>query len=375
MKRALLFFAAICTLIFTGCNSSKVTISGRFVGNENKSIYLEQSSTSYGVIIDSATLNESGNFSFSLNDIKATPTLYHLVCDGERVPLFIKGGDKIQVDAMGNITRNYTVTGSEESTLVREFYQTYALSIQTLDKLSAQYARAEGERKMELMKAYSEEFRRIKREQLRFVVSNKESLAAVYALYQRLPGDPYLFNEESDVIYFRTVRDAIAESYPESEYLTALDNDIRKMEHSRELIENIRETGFPELNIANIYGEKVSLSSLAGKVILLDFWSAELGNNNALNAELKQIYAKYADKGFEVYQVAIDLSKSIWINAVQEQSLPWISVSELQGQNALSLRLYQVQKLPSNFLIDRQGAIVERNIYGAELEKRIKELL
>ena len=377
MKRIILFSTSICALVLllTACNSSKVNISGRFIGNENKSIYLEQSSTIQPIIVDSTTLNQSGNYSFTLKNIESTPTLYHLICDGDRIPLFIKGGDKIEVNAMGNLIRNYTVSGSEESSLLREFYQAYAISIQSLDKISAQYARAEGEQKEQAMKAYSEEFRRIKREQLRFVVGNKATLAAVYALYQRLPGDPYLFNEESDVIYFRTVRDALVESYPESEYLEVLDNDIKKMEHSYALLSNIKERGYPDLNITNTFGEKILLSSLEGKVILLDFWSAELGNNNAINADLKQIYAKYSKQGFEVYQVAIDLSKSIWINTVQEQALPWISVSELKGEASTALRLYQVQKLPSNFLISRDGSIVARNVYGDELEKLLKELI
>ena len=77
---------------------------------------------------------------------------------------------------------------------------------------------------------------------------------------------------------------------------------------------------YPDLELMDIYGKKIRLSSLAGKVILLDFWSAELGSSNTLNADLKEIYRKYADApvGFEVYQVAIDTSKAIWITAVQE---------------------------------------------------------
>ena len=118
------------------------------------------------------------------------------------------------------------------------------------------------------------------------------------------------------------------------------------------------------------------LSSLAGKVVLLDFWSAELGNSNVYNAELKETYRKYADAptSFEVYQVAIDTSKPLWITAVQEQQLPWISVSDLRGRASTALTLYNVQKLPANFLIDRQGAIVARDIYGKSLEEKLDEL-
>ena len=111
-----------------------------------------------------------------------------------------------------------------------------------------------------------------------------------------------------------------------------------------------------------------------GKVVLLDFWSAELGNSNTLNAELKEVYKKYADApvAFEVYQVAIDTSKPLWISAVQEQQLPWISVCDFRGRNSPALGLYNVQKLPANFLIDREGIVVARDLYGTGLQRALE---
>lgn len=92
------------------------------------------------------------------------------------------------------------------------------------------------------------------------------------------------------------------------------------------------------------FGRKVRLSSLQGKVVLVDFWSAELGNSNAINAELKEVYAEYADRGFEIYQIGVDVSKDIWINAVQEQQLPWILVCDFRGRNSPALGLYNVHE-------------------------------
>ena len=110
--------------------------------------------------------------------------------------------------------------------------------------------------------------------------------------------------------------------------------------------------------------------------MLLDCWSEDLGSSNALNADLKETYAKYADApvGFEVYQVAIDTSKPAWITAVQEQQLPWISVSDLRGRASTALGLYNVQRLPANFLIDKEGTIVAKDIYGKSLEAKLDEL-
>ena len=86
-------------------------------------------------------------------------------------------------------------------------------------------------------------------------------------------------------------------------------------------------------------------------------------------------YAKYHDQGFEIYQVGIDTSKALWINTIQEQQLPWISVSDLRGEASPAVGAYNVQSLPANFLIDREGNIVGKDVYGADLDKRVAALL
>ena len=124
-----------------------------------------------------------------------------------------------------------------------------------------------------------------------------------------------------------------------------------------------------------MFGKKVKLSSIRDKVVLLDFWSAAAPESRLLNAELMQLYRKYAGQGFEVYQVALDESKPLWITAVQEQKLPWISVCDFQGANSPAVRLYNVTSLPANFLIDREGRIVARNLTESQLDARLDELL
>jgi peroxiredoxin len=107
---------------------------------------------------------------------------------------------------------------------------------------------------------------------------------------------------------------------------------------------------------------------------LVDFWSAEAGNSNAFNAELKEIYDKYESQGFRVYQVSADTSKAAWITAVQEQRLPWISVCDFKGEASPMLRAYNVRKLPSNYLIDKQGNIIAKDIYSSALEARLAKI-
>lgn len=363
--------------MLSGCHSSKVRVSGRIVGSEVKNIYLEEVTPLRQTLVDSTTLSDDGGYRFQLRDVSKTPSLYNVVCNGERIPLLLAGGDRVTVNSVGSIVRNYTVEGSDESELLRQFYQAFVAGAQRLDEIAQQFAASENaseERQQELMKQYTDEYFRIRREQLRFIVENPGSLAAVYALYQRLPGDVYLFNGDSDVVYYRSVAEAVEQKYPDSPYVQALLAEVARMDARINLASKITESSYPDLELTDMFGKKIRLSSLAGKVILLDFWSAELGTSNALNADLKEVYARYADKGFEVYQVAIDTSKPRWITAVQEQQLPWISVTDLRGRASSALVLYNVQHIPANFLIDRDGTIVAKDLYGRSLETKLAEL-
>lgn len=372
-----LFLAALTLLLaLSSCQSSKVKISGRFVGSEAKMVYLEQSTVLEQQLIDSVTLGEDGNFVLLLeNSDQTNPTLYHLVYDNNRIPLLLKGGDNVTVSSAGNALRNYTVEGSEESELLHKFNASYVDGVLKLNEIMSRLTANDlaDDARHNLAVEYTKLKNEIKRQQLGFIVENKDHIAAIYALYQRLPGDANLFNGDSDVIYYRTVAEALAESYPDSHYLPLLRSQIARMDAQISLLSQVKETSFPEITMPDMYGKEQSLSSLEGKVILLHFWSAAVGNSNAMNADLKEIYSKYHDQGFEIYQVGIDTSKALWINTVQEQQLPWISVSDLRGEASPAVGAYNVQALPANFLIDREGNIADRNLSGEKLEQAIKK--
>lgn len=366
----------VCAIILCGCQSTEVRISGKFLGLNSQKAYLEQMSAATGqVVIDSVSLAPDGSYRFEVANVPATPSMYNIVYNNERIPLLIKGGENITVGSLGSVLMNYTVSGSKESELLREFNRDYIAGVQRLNSIMSDYAQAGGEDKKELARRYNEQYRAIKRNQISFIVEHKSDIAAVYALYQRLPGEQYLVNPDSDIIYFRTVADAVAEAYPDSPYLISLRNEVARMEARSSLLQSIQERSYPDLSAPDMYGNEMKLSSLDGYVILVDFWSAELGNSNALNADLKEIYRKYESKGFRVYQVSVDTSKSTWINAVQEQRLPWISVCDFRGEASPLLGTYNVKKLPSNYLIDRDGTIIGKDLYSTALEKRLEAIL
>ncbi|MBR5334288.1 MAG: redoxin domain-containing protein [Alistipes sp.] len=373
-----LFFAVIAmTFALSSCQKSKVDINGRFVGSDADMVYLEHATTLEQKLIDSVKLAEDGSFKLKIEDAASTPALYNIVFNGERVPLLLSAGEKVTINAAGNILRNYTIEGSQESMLIHSFNKEYVEGVIKLNEILSKYTAQDltQEQQVELAKQYTQLRNEIKRAQLRFIIEHKENIAAVYALYQRLPNDKNLISDDSDVIYYRTVAEGIEQSYPESPYLSILRSQIARMDAQLNLLAEMKTVNFPEIAMQDMYGNVQRLSSLEGKVILLHFWSAAIGNSNAMNADLKEVYAKYKEQGFEIFQVAVDTSKALWINTIQEQKLPWISVSDLLGEASPTLGAYNITNLPANFLIDREGNIVGKNLAGDSLEKEIKKLI
>lgn len=377
MKKILLTLVLAAALI-SGCKSTKVRISGRLLGLNGRQVYLEQVSGGNGKTIDSVLLDDAGAYRFDVENVGSTPSLYNIVCNGERVPLLLVGGDKVTVNTVGNFMRNYTVSGSEESELLREFNQIFLGGMERLNNIlegfSGPRAITEEDRKA-LMTEYMKEYRRVKQAQISFILAHQNNIASIYALYQRFPGEEYLYDSKNDIIYYRVVADAIEKSYPDSPFLPMLRSEIARMDARRTLMSRITEEDFPDISLPDMYGNEQRLSSLKGKTFLLMFWSAEAGNANSINADLKNIYERFADKGFEIYQVAIDTSKALWINTVQEQHLPWISVCDLRGGNSPVLGTYNVSELPASYLIDSNGNIVAKNIYGDQLSAALSELV
>ena len=374
MKNPLI--ALICATIFCcSCSNNDVRVAGKFFGLNAKSVYLEQMTASGQTIIDSIELASDGSYRFFIKNVPQTPSIYNVIYNNERIPLLLSAGENVTVGSLGSVLANYTVSGSKESELLREFNRQYITGMQELNEQIAKYASADESARPEIARIYNAKQRELKRNQISFIIKNKSSIAAVYALYQRLPEEQYLVNSESDLIYFRTVADAVCKSYPTSPFVVTLRNDVARMEAQASLLSTIEERDYPDIVADDMYGNKTKLSELEGNVILVDFWAAELGNSNALNADLKQLYEKYHDKGFCVYQVSFDTSKATWIKAVQEQKLPWVSVCDFRGQASPIAGVYNVRSLPANYLIDRNGRIVAKNVYSDALESELKKIL
>jgi len=122
-------------------------------------------------------------------------------------------------------------------------------------------------------------------------------------------------------------------------------------------------------------GHAISLSSYKGRYVLLDFWASWCGPCRAENPNVLAAYNKYKDKNFQVLSVSIDDNKNAWLKAVAEDKLPWTQVSDLKGANSDVAKLYNIDEIPQNLLIDPTGKIVGRNLRGNDLNKMLAEIL
>jgi thiol-disulfide isomerase/thioredoxin len=131
----------------------------------------------------------------------------------------------------------------------------------------------------------------------------------------------------------------------------------------------------PEISLPDTSGREVALSSLRGKVTLVDFWASWCGPCRRENPNVVAAYKKYHPKGLEIYAVSLDRDKGHWTQAIEKDKLPWIQVSDLLQWESKAARAYGVQGIPNNFLLNKDGKVIATNLRGKTLEGKLKGLL
>ncbi|MEN8697678.1 MAG: TlpA disulfide reductase family protein, partial [Bacteroidia bacterium] len=131
----------------------------------------------------------------------------------------------------------------------------------------------------------------------------------------------------------------------------------------------------PDIKLKTPAGDSLALSSLRGKVVLIDFWASWCGPCRRENPNVKKIYEKYKDQGFEIYGVSLDNNASRWNDAIAKDGLTWKHVSDLAGWQSSAAKLYGVRSIPATFLLDKEGRIYKSGFRSHELEGLLQQLL
>ena len=177
----------------------------------------------------------------------------------------------------------------------------------------------------------------------------------------------------------KIVSDTLSRYHPDSKQVKALISNFNRelnairLNRIEEIAKNSKEVSF-DPSLKDINGNRITLSSLKGKYVLLTFWSAASSACVEENLQLKNLYNRYKSKGFEIYQVNLDVNEDTWKNAVKYDELPWISVREDDPLNPENAIRFNVKVLPANYLYDRSGTIIASNLHGRSLQIKLDQL-
>ena len=166
---------------------------------------------------------------------------------------------------------------------------------------------------------------------------------------------------------YKQVRDALIDNYADNEFVRHIDQKVR----------TVVMVGMeaPEIVMAGADGVEHRLSDLLGKVVLIDFWASWCRPCRMENPNVVRVYNKYHEKGFDIFSVSLDNNRDAWLNAIQSDGLIWPDhVSDLRGWSSAAGRLYGVSSIPATVLVGRDGKVLARNLRGAQLEQKLKEI-
>ena len=200
-------------------------------------------------------------------------------------------------------------------------------------------------------------------------------MSSVLALYQKFDDSNYVVQ---DLQSLKVAASALNSIFPNSEHVKALYANTQRLmiqEKNSKLKDFIAQNGedSPDISLPNANGREVSLSSLSGKVVLIQFWSAQNRDSRIQNEALVELYRKYKSRGLEIYQVSVDTDRSAWLNAIEKDGLSWINVGDMKGSIS-ALNLFNIQSIPSNYILGKDKIIVAKNLQGPALDQAIGKL-
>ncbi|MFO8001370.1 MAG: TlpA disulfide reductase family protein [Marinilabilia sp.] len=383
-----IFIASAVALVMAGCHQNKYEIGGTIENAEDRMLVLEKMQLDRNLPTDSVVLDKSGDFTFRGEKLEV-PTFFRLkLSPSNFLTVLVDSTENITVNADGkNLEDTYRVEGSLESKKIQILNQRLKTLRNSVDSLMTLYEElpAEGDtaRKNEIGRELSAVVEEHKEFIGSFVMDNPRSFASYYALFQKLSDGSMVLNvmDKEEQVYFATIATSLNLLYPESPRVKQLYNYVlsaKAQERQAKLMQELEEesdASIPEIREETVEGEEIALSSLQGKVVLLSFWASWDEDSRRENRRLKSIYREYNDRGFEVYQVSLDRSKVLWENAIQRDELPWINVSDLNYTDSYPAKIYNINRLPANYLISRDGEIIGKNLFGDMLRDKLEEAL
>ena len=381
MRKAVAMMLAALTI--ASCSDNKFTVEGQIGNAKDSVLYFENVGLEGINVLDSVKLSDDGDFSFR-QEAPGVPEFYRLRIADQIINVSIDSTETVQIKGTyPNMAADYTVSGSENCEKIRELtlkqmdLQSRAIAIQKDPSITIDRA---NDSIQKIINAYKEDVK------LNYIYKEPMKAYSYFALFQAI-GNYLIFNPKSnkeDIKAFAAVATSWDTYYPHAERGQNLHNIAIEGMKNQRIIESqnrdiqvdaskVSEAGVVDIALLDNKGQERHLTDLKGKVVLLDFHIFALEDSPARIIRLRELYNKYQQQGFEVYQVSLDPDEHFWKQ--QTAALPWISVRDADGVNSQRLILYNIQAVPDYFLIDRGNNLIKRAAQIKDLEAEIKKLL
>lgn len=375
-----LLFINLIALLFLACgnesnnNSTSAdgspTLTGKLTNLPfGTSIYLDYLTPTNLIPKDTASVDKDGNFAFTY-PIKEMGYYRVRINNQNFVNLILKEGETPILTADGsNLMVTYQIEGSEDSEKLRKFNLAYQVNAQKQDSLGRLYQQNPSDQQqfIELQIASQNALAKMNNYFKSIIDEDPGSLVSLAAVQ--------MMDAETNFELYKKVDEAIQAKLPNSIYTQEFHAKVKKM--------SVLAPGSeaPDITLNDVNGNPISLSSLRGKIVLVDFWASWCKPCRIENPNVVEAYKKFNQKGFEVFSVSLDgmqqqpNPKQDWINAIEKDNLIWKNhVSDLKGWNSTVVPLYNISGIPFAVLLDRDGKIIAKNLRGEELHNKLAEL-
>ncbi|MEQ8909163.1 MAG: TlpA disulfide reductase family protein [Vicingaceae bacterium] len=375
MKRNSWMLSIVFAVVFIACGSKtaqeseskKAILSGSLEGLNAPQLYLVDLINPKKGPVDTAVVGQDGSFSF---DYQPASIGFYRLTISQNVALILplEAGDQVKVSGSAASSSSLEVTGTKNAERMAEFnafLQDLNTQQQQLNREFQQYANSPN--KDSIIASFRKRFEEMeaqKAQKVKSLIDEDAGLFANIALMEQLPT-----SGQENIAYYKKVDEALAAQYSNSPFYQSFNQRMQ------EAMRFAPGTDVPEINLPNPDGELVPLSSLRGKVVLIDFWASWCKPCRRENPNVVAAYEKYKDKGFTVYGVSLDRTKEAWVNAIQQDNLNWTQVSDLKFWKSEAAQAYGVRSIPFALLIDEEGKVIGKNLRGPALHNKLEEVL
>jgi peroxiredoxin len=386
-RGVLIFLFAACLAGLTGCKSDSFTISGRIDGVKPDE-YLLLREVKPGILepVDSMIPDRDGKFRFRSGE--KWPAFYMLsLGNDDFMTLLVTPGEKIEVKAAKNtLALPEYVKGSDGTAVMVGFSKEHREVINELQRLTDIYNDSIDSPGLPLLmdsldRRAADIVSVFRDKAMKLLDDNKSSMVSVYLLNQQVVPGLQLFEAAKNPEIFYRVDSALYALYPESDLVLDLHNFVAGLRRSVTVAGKpgtnpVPGDMLPDIALPDVNGDTVRLSTIKGRVVLVDFWAAWCPPCREENPNLVRMYDQWHNRGFNIFQVSLDLRKEDWTEAIRKDRLGrWTHVSDLKYRDSEVVKRFGLTEIPSNFLIDGEGKVIAVNVRGDDLNKKLEELL